>query len=168
MNATLRTAFILATLLAAVLFALTLRATGSNRELIPFTGRWGGGFEIDTVTQGPASDEVKRQNRLEGYLQVYLTGRKYKLHLEGIQQGIDVDGTWTAKGRRITLTPKEVKIDDRGGPEMRDPNKPYLPNEDVTAAYSKPIVLDQAEDGKSFKGLSMTVSRFIGRHAFKR
>jgi hypothetical protein len=168
LNATLRTAFIIATLFAAALFALTLRATGSNRELIPYTGRWAGGFEIDTVTQGPATEEVKRQNRLTGYLQVYLTGRKYKLHLEGIQQGIDIDGTWTAKGRRIILTPKEVKIDDRGGPEMRDPNKPYLPNEDVTAAYSKPIVLDQSEDKQSFQGLSVTVSRFIGKHAFKR
>lgn len=168
MNSTLRNAFILATLLAVTLFAFTIRAIGSNRDLIPFTGKWTGGFEIDTVTQGPDSAEEKKRNRLDGYLQVYLTKRKYKLHLEGIQQGIDVDGTWTVQGRRITLKPEKVTIDDHGGAEERDPNKPYIPNDDVNAAYYKPIVLDQSADKQGFKGLAVTVGRFIGRHSFSR
>lgn len=168
MNATLRNSFILATLVAITLLILTIRATGSNRDLIPFTGRWGGGFTIDSVQSGPDSEAERKRNKLTGYIQIYLTGRKYKLHLEGEQQGIDVDGTWTAKGEKVTLKPTEVKIDDRGGPEQRDPNRPYLPNEDVKAAYERPMVLSQSADKNSFQGLPMSVSRFIGKHRFEK
>lgn len=166
MNATLRTSFIIAIVLTITLVAFTIRATGSNRELIRYTGKWSGGFTVDSVVSGPDSVTVRKRNGLIGYLQIYLTGRKYKLHLEGEQQGIDVDGTWTAKGEKITLTPKEVKIDDRGGPEQRDPNRPYLPNDDVNTAYRKPIVLSQSADKNTFAGLAMSVGRFIGKHSF--
>lgn len=168
MNATLRTAFVIAIVFTVTLIFFTVRATGSNRDLIRYTGRWGGGFTIDSVQSGPDSEAVRKRNKLTGYVQIYLTGRKYTLHLEGEQQGVDVYGTWTAKGEKLTLTPKEVKIDDRGGPEQRDPNRPYLPNEDVRAAYERPIVLSQSADKNSFQGLPMSVSRFIGKHRFEK
>ena len=52
MNATLRTSFIIAIILTVALVAFTIRATGSNRELIRYTGKWSGGFTVDSVVSG--------------------------------------------------------------------------------------------------------------------
>jgi hypothetical protein len=164
----LRTVFIVFGLLAVLMIGLTLRATNSNRDLLSYTGKWKGGFTVDAIEPGPNTETDRRRSRLEGYLQVYLTRRSYKLHLEGEQQGIDVDGTWTVKEGRVTLTPKEVKIDDQGGESKRDPNKKYIPNEAVTAAYNRPLVLVLAPDKRSYQGLPTTVGTLLGKHHFEK
>lgn len=152
--------------LTVLLLVMTLRNVNSNKDLIRYTGRWKGGFTVESVTNGTDTADSRHAHRLEGFLQVYLTNHKYKLHLEGQQEGIDVDGTWTANGDRLTLNPKAVAIDDQGGEEKRDPNKPYIPNEDVLATYNKPIVLVQSADKKGFQGLKVTLGNLLGSHAF--
>ena len=162
----MRIVIIVLVTLATLLFVMTLRATESNKDQIRYTGRWKGGFTVDAVQKGPDTPEARHGQRLEGYLQVYLSGHRYKLHLEGQQQGIDIDGTWTAQGNRLTLTPKAVAIDDQGGEDKRDPNKPYIPNEAVLDAYNRPLVLAQSPDKKSFQGLKVTIGNLLGSHAF--
>ncbi|MGV3614895.1 MAG: hypothetical protein ACO1SV_06130 [Fimbriimonas sp.] len=162
----MRTVFIVLGLLGVLLITLTLRATGSNRDLLRYTGKWEGGFTIESIQKGKDTEEERHRNRIVGFVQIYLTNRKYTLHLEGAQQAIDVDGIWVAKDDRVTLTPKNVKIDDKGGPEQRDPNKPYIPNEAVQAAYNRPMTLVQSPDKQRYEGLAVTVGDFLGKHQF--
>lgn len=151
-------------LILAVLLTVTYRARSANQDLRPFLGKWSGQFTPDSFRSGPDTEEDRRRSRLEGYIQVYATGRKFKMHLEGEQQAIDVTGTWTSKEKRLNLTPLDVQIDDQGGEEKRDPNKKYIPAEAVRAAYSKPLTFQLAEDGKSLKGLPISLGEMIGSH----
>lgn len=164
----MRIVFIALALLGVLLITLTLRATGSNRDLLRYTGKWEGGFTIDSIQRGPDTEEERHRNRIVGFVQIYLTNRKYTLHLEGTQQAIDIDGTWVAKGDRVTLTPKTVKIDDKGGPELRDPNKPYIANEAVQTTYNRPMTLVQSADKRRYDGLAITLGDFLGKHHFEK
>jgi hypothetical protein len=132
---------------------------GSNKDLVPFAGRWIGGFE----------PEENRQNGLDGHLQVYLSGKKFKLHLSGPQQSVELDGTWTKEGdRRIVLRPASIQIDDGGGAEMRDPNKPFIPSDDIRSALTREIPLDLSSDGKALTGLTTSMGELAGKHEFGR
>lgn len=162
----MRNVVIVLATLTCVLIAFTMLATNSNKDLVRYTGRWKGEFAVESITKGEDTEEARTRNRLGGYLQVYLTGHKYKIHLEGLQQGIDIEGTWKAQGDRLTLTPKAITIDDQGGAEKRDPNKPYIANESVMEAYNRPMTLSQSSDKKKFQGLKMTIGDLLGEHRF--
>ena len=162
----MRTVFIVCGLFTVLMIVLTLRVANSNRDLLRYTGKWSGGFTVDSIESGANTESDRHRSRLEGYLQIYLTERRYKLHLEGEQQGIDVSGNWTAKGDRITLTPKSVEIDDHGGAEKRDPNKKYIPNEEVLNTYNRPLVFIQSPDRQRYNGLPISLGVLIGKHAF--
>lgn len=164
----MRKVFIVFGVLLVLLIGFTVRASFSNQDLMPFTGRWKGGFTVDSIQKGSDTADDRHRSRLEGYVQVYLTGRKYVLHLEGEQQGIDVTGTWTAKGDRITLQSKSVTIDDQGGADARNPNKKYIPNEVVNEAYSRQMVLVLSKDKHNLRGLKVSVGDLIGEHAFEK
>ncbi len=162
----MRVIYVVLGLLTILLLGLTVRATNANRDLLTYTGKWKGGFTVDSITTGPDDEANRHRSRLQGYVQIYLSNRRFQLHLEGEQQGIDVDGSWTADGNRVTLKPREVKIDDQGGEAKRDPNKKYIPNEAVMAAYNRPLVLIQTPDKKGYEGLVVTVGPLLGKHRF--
>ena len=88
------------------------------------------------------------------------------MEMEGEQETIKIDGTWTIKGNTLTLDPKSVIIDDMGGADVRDPNKKYIPAEDVRDAYGQPLVLTESKDKKALHGLEMTVGKLVGKHEF--
>lgn len=162
----LRIVFVVLGLLTVGLIGLTLRASSANKQYLRYTGKWKGGFTVSGVSTGPDTENDRHRSRLEGYLQVYLDGRKFKLHLEGEQQGIDVDGTWTAERDTLTLNPKNVAIDDQGGEEKRDPNKMYIANDAVNETYRRPLVLKQK--GKRYDGLIVTLGPLLGSHWFEK
>jgi hypothetical protein len=91
------------------------------------------------------------------------------LEVSGQQEDIVVTGTWKLiKPTRVELTSSDVKINDFGGALKRDPNKPYIPNEDVTGAYGKPMILDLKNKGQSLDGLLMSIGNMTGTHQFQR
>jgi hypothetical protein len=151
-------------LLIAPLFALLI-GCNHNKELMPFLGKWSGSFEVAEITGGGTAKDLKRES-LKGYVQVYATERSYKMEMEGEQETVNISGFWTISGNRITLKPERIGIDDRGGEDKRDPNKKFIPSEDVQAAYGRPLVLSEAADKKSLTGLKITIGKLVGTHRF--
>ena len=142
-----------------------LSGCNHNKELMPFLGKWIGRFEVSDISGGGTPTDMKRE-QLRGYVQVYATERSYKMEMEGEQETIDISGFWTIKGNRITLTPKVVTIDDQGGADKRDPNKKFIPADAASAAYSRPLLLQETPDKKSLNGLKITIGSLIGTHFF--
>jgi hypothetical protein len=140
----------------------------AHSELKPYLGKWNGGFEVFSIP-GTENPRLYKLNSLKGFVVLYAANMKFDLELSGEQQDITVTGTWKIlrKGR-VELSGKKIKIDDYGGDLKRDPNKPYIPNQDVTAAYSKPIILDLSKDGQRFTGLLISVGVLEGTHRFDR
>jgi hypothetical protein len=132
---------------------------------MPFLGKWSGEFQVSEIQGGGTAKDMKRES-IRGYIQVYATSRSYKMEMEGEQETIDISGTWTIKGHRITLLPETIKIDDQGGVDARDPNKKFIPAEEVQKAYGRPILLSESEDKKSLTGLKTTIGKLTGTHRF--
>jgi len=132
---------------------------------MPFLGKWSGEFQVSEIQGGGTAKDMKRES-IRGYIQVYATSRSYKMEMEGEQETIDISGAWTIKGHRITLLPETIKIDDQGGVDARDPNKKFIPAEEVQKAYGRPILLSESEDKKSLTGLKTTIGKLTGTHRF--
>ena len=147
------------------LLAAILSGCNMHGDLLPFLGKWKGKYEVKSIVGG-GSDKDRVREQLQGFVQVYATNRSYKMEMEGEQETIKIDGTWTIKGNKLTLDPKSVIIDDMGGADVRDPNKKYIPAEDVRDAYGQPLVLTESKDKKALHGLEMTVGKLVGKHEF--
>lgn len=130
-------------------------------------GKWSGGFEVERLGDNAPIKEKKR-NDLTGYLQIYGSNSKYELNLEGEQFGVLVTGTWTFKEGRVTLRPSEVKVDDGGGLEERNPNRAWIEPSVLSAAYSRPLPLRLSKDGQHLEGVLIDVGTLVGTHRFKR
>jgi hypothetical protein len=144
----------LVAIFASVMVAL---ARTAHSDLRPYLGKWTGGFY---------ADPTNKRLDLTGYLQIYATHQTFKLHLEGEQQGIDVDGTWVLEKKQLIFKPTKVAIEDDGGELKRNPNLTYYPNADVKAAYSKPFVLNPSKDNKRLEGLLTSIGKREGIYRF--
>jgi len=157
-----------APLCAALLCAAVLGLGGCNshKDLMAFLGKWKGGFDVTSVRGANASSLDIKRDTLRGFIQVYETNRSYKMELNGEQETIEINGTWTIKGNHITLRPTMLDIDDKGGEQQRDPNKKYIAAMLVRAAYGQPLVLVESRDKKSLTGLEMSVGDLVGTHRY--
>lgn len=153
-------------LFLAIALGFTARSSCSNRDLIPFLGKWTGAFVVDVVREGPDTARDRTRSSLRGFIQVYATNRTFKMYLDGEQESLELDGTWTEKGRRLTLHVKEPKVDDLGGADNRDPNRKFVDAEDIRVAYAHPIVLDLTTDRHRLVGLPVTLGPLLGHHEF--
>ena len=133
---------------------------------MPFLGKWSGGFTVEKVGPGAVGDAAR--NSLKGFLQIYKTGSRFELHLEGEQFGLVAGGSWAQKDGRVTLSPKDVKIDDGGGEEVRNPNRAWIAPPELRTAYSRPMALRLSKDGKRLTGLLIEVGPLTGTHSFVR
>jgi hypothetical protein len=134
---------------------------------MPYLGKWSGGFTVDRVRPGVAVSDPTR-NALKGFLQLYATERRYELHLDGEQFGLVARGSWTEENGRLSLAPNEVKIDDGGGEEARNPNKTWIDPKELREAYSRPMGLRLSKDGQRLIGLLIDVGPLTGTHSFVR
>lgn len=149
-------------LIPILLFAAGCNA---NKDILPFLGKWSGKFEVEEIQGGGTAQDRKRE-QLKGYIQVYATGRSYKMEMTGEQETIDISGNWIIKGNRITLTPKSIAIDDKGGEDKRDPNKKFIPAAVAKAAYQRPLILQESPDKKALDGLKLSIGDLIGTHHY--
>lgn len=149
--------WILLAVVAIVMTALVAKNRTAHEDLRPYLGKWTGGF---------FADPADKHKDLPGYLQIYATHQTFKMHLEAEQQEVDIDGTWSLNKKQVVLKPTQVKINDFGGANSRDPNLMYYPNPDVQDTYRKPIVLNPTADGKKLEGLLITMGPTEGEHKF--
>ena len=143
-----------------------------RREMMPYFGKWDGGFYIDEKGSKAPLRPLKRYV-LEGYLMLYATREGFKMHLEGEQVVLDIDGTWgvtkNARGEsRIQLNPKNVKIDDMGGAEFRNPNRAYIPSDAIRETYAKDLIFRPLANDQSLEGLEVSMGDLVGTHRWKR
>lgn len=138
----------------------------SNSPRTYFMGQWVGGFEANS-TKSPFS---LAQHRLKGFLQLYGTKESFLLHLEGPQQTLDLTGTWEHKPKpeRVILSVADIKIDDFGGEDKRDPNRPYLSEDKLRDTFRTPVSLRLSTDRLTLESLELPieVTTFVGK--FKR
>jgi len=134
---------------------------------MPYLGKWSGGFQVEKVRPGTAIADPKRNN-LKGFLQLYATDHRYELHLDGEQFGLIARGTWSEENGRLSLTSNDVKIDDGGGEEARNPNRAWIDPKDLREAYSRPMGLRLSKDGQRLTGLIIDVGPLTGTHSFVR
>lgn len=145
------------TLIAIFMTVMVAINKNAHQDLRPFLGKWTGAFVVDPPN--------KREN-LDGFLQMYATEMMFKMHLEGEQQEIDVDGNWAIEGKQIILKPTHVDIQDYGGQDVRNPNLAYIPNDDVRAAYERTLVFNPSADKKKLDGLLISIGPLRGAHQF--
>lgn len=157
--------FIPLVLLAIALF-FTARASCANKDLVPFFGKWSGAYEVDQVLKGADGPKDRERSKLEGFVQIYGSNRSYKMFLNGEQESLEIGGTWTTKGNRITLRMNDFKLDDQGGEDARNPNAKFIPADELREAYAKPLVLELSADKKRLTGLRTTVGPTVGTHRF--
>lgn len=160
--------FILPAIVLVILLYVTAQSSCSNKELVPYLGKWTGGFIVDSVSPAARSATDLKRNNLRGFIQVYATRHSFKMHLEGEQEIIDLAGNWVLKRQRLTLKVNETKIDDFGGADVRNPNRKFIPSDAIRDTYTRPIVLDLSPDKHRYEGLPMTMGNLIGRHQFTR
>ncbi len=137
-----------------------------NKEKWPYLGKWNGGFRADTLA-GAAPSDLKRWD-MPGYLMIYATKWTFKLHLEAEQAIIDVKGTWKVRNNAMTLNIVEVKIDDKGGEERRNPNLKYLSAETIRKTLGRELSFKISRDGKEIDTALLSYGDLLGIHHFKK
>ena len=159
--------FIVAFLIAAGLVA-TYFNRSANKELLPYLGKWSGGFMVEQI-DGKANPALAKRASLTGYLQLYGSNDRFELRLNGEQQEVVVTGTWQLVSEtQIELKPEKYQIDDFGGAENRDPNLVYVPNDAVRAAYGKALALSLSSDKQTLIAPLSSIGPLTGIHQFKR
>lgn len=147
--------------------AATLFLAGgcADETRVPFARFWQGEFQ---GASGDPKTPMRKEWVYKGWLQVYITGNKYKMHMESIGQILDISGTWTHKADRMLLTATNIDFDDRGGEMMLKPGvKPIAPDL-VRDAYSRPLVLVLQPDKQTLVGLEMSIGPIVGKHLFRK
>lgn len=154
-------------ILTAPLLAWALAGCNPNSQLMPYYGKWDGGYMVEEL-DSPATEKDLQRESLSGYIMLYATGNKFKLYQQGEQQTIEVEGTWKLEGKQVRTQTTKIKIDDMGGEEFRDPNKKYIPSDDVRAAFGKPMVLTLNSAKTELKTPAVGIGNRIGSFTFKR
>ena len=146
-----------------VLLFVAISCTDSS--LIPVAGFWNGGFD------GSPSDPnvvMKPEWKYRGFLQLYVTDMKFKMHLESEVQIVDVTGTWEKKKNKIYVIPKDVQFDDKGGRLLQKPGVTPLDPDVVKKACSQELVFAYTDNPQELKGLEITFGPMLGRFDFSK
>ena len=150
--------------LAALLALLLIGVTGcSDTSIAPMAGFWQGQFD---GTPTDSKVQMRPEWIYKGYLQLYATGMKFKMHMESQVQIVDVNGTWSHKKNQIYLSPDEVKFDDFGGKLLQRPGVKPLDPEEVRNALKQPLVFSYSNNPQRLQGLRITFGPMLGRFAF--
>jgi len=151
-------------ILYAALIFIALWVTGcSDTAIAPLAGFWQGQFN------GSPSDpkvQMRPEWVYKGYLQLYATGMKFKMHLESQVQIVDITGTWSHKKNKIYLSPGDVQFDDFGGKLLQRPGVKPLDPEQVRDALRQPLVFSYTPSPQKLDGLEITFGPMLGRFDF--
>jgi len=148
-------------LLAICAIALAIGCTDSS--LAPLAGFWDGSFQGAPTD---AKQAMRPEWTYKGYLQLYLTGMKFKMHLESDAQVIDINGTWSHKKDKIYVVPKDVVFDDRGGQLLQRPGLKPIDPAVVQKACSQTLIFAYTDNPQQLKGLEITFGPMLGRFVF--
>jgi hypothetical protein len=116
-----------------------------SKQDVPYVGRWDGQFMVSRLL-GKTQVMSAKRNNWRGFVLLYRTrddgGTRCQMHLENEQETVEVKGHWELVKRQVEITFNDIKIDDAGGLDMRDPNKSYLDSGEIRKALSVPLILN--------------------------
>ncbi len=139
------------------LVLLTLVGCGPKPEMALY-GNWEGGF----------SETGKSEPQVKGYLQLYATGHRFKLHLGNADQSYDVAGMWRLNERQVLLAIKDINFAGLTKQEAEERRKPYMDPAEIRTDYGHQLILNLSSDKKSLAGLPMKIAGNEGAHAFEK
>jgi hypothetical protein len=150
----------------ALLLILLVVVNGCTDAAIgPMAGHWQGEFN-----GSPTDPKVtmRPEWKFKGYLQLYATGMKFKMHLESQAQIVDATGTWGHKNNKIYLATDKVEFDDSktGGQLLQKPGLTPIDPTDVRDAISRPLVFSFSDNPQKLEGLKITIGPLLGRFDF--
>ena len=137
----------------------------ANSAQRPYIGRWTGEFDVKQVT-GKLPISEPRRNKMKGFVQLYLTDSRIAFHMEGEQEAVDAKGHWEIRRHQIRLTFSDVKVDDAGGLDGRDPNKAYIPPTAIARALTSPLALNISPDNKGLSSGFVLIGPLLGSYSF--
>jgi hypothetical protein len=150
----------------ALLLLLIVVVCGcSDPSITPLAGMWQGKFEGAPVDVQVA---MRKEWIYKGYLQLYATGMKFKLHIESSVQIVDAEGKWSHKKNKIYLDVAEVKFDDSktGGQLLQKPGLTPIDPTKVRDALTQPLVFTYTDGPQKLEGLKITFGPMLGRFVF--
>jgi hypothetical protein len=155
----------------ATFAALTLAGCRTTAD-IPYLGRWEGDFTVKRV-MGRTQIPNPSRNGWKGYIILYRTqdgalGNRCQAHLENEQEAVDLKGHWLVRARQISATFDNIKVDDAGGLDSRDPNKAYLEPNEINRAFSIPLVLTSEQKGKVLESPLRELGPLEGKFRFEK
>jgi hypothetical protein len=129
----------------ALLFVVACAVGCRSRDDVPYLGRWEGEFKAKRVL-GKTQIPDPARNGWKGFIILYRTedgglGSRCTSHLENEQEAVDLKGHWIIHRNQIQATFDNIKVDDAGGLDGRDPNKAYLDPEEINKAFGVPLIL---------------------------
>ena len=139
------------------LVALAVCALGcGNRTEMPLYGNWEGRFEPDRATDLD----------MKGYLQLYATNHKFKMHVGGRNQTFDPTGVWRLQGRQIVLDIQDMQISGLTAQEAEERKALYIDPKVVRGAFGKSLVLNLSADQTQLRGITLTIGSTQGHFSF--
>jgi hypothetical protein len=106
---------------------------------------------------------------MKGYLRFKGGREEFEMHLEAVQQEIDLKGNWKlVNPNQMEMKVTDIKINDFGGAHKRNPDKPYIPNDVVQNAYAKGLVFNLSADKQKVTSLPVNFGSFSGVHEFEK
>lgn len=145
-------------LLPAVISLLVLSGCAPKAEMALY-GNWPGSF-AETVSE--------RGFELKGYLQLYATGHRFKMHLGNQTQTYDATGSWQDTGRQVLLNIKDIAFQGMTKDEAETRKVMFLDPDRVRDAYGRMLILNLSRDRKTLQGLPMKMAGFNGAHRFEK
>lgn len=136
-----------------VIAVLALGVVGCGNPRSALLGNWEARLVTDAGEPMP----------LKGSLHLYATKDRFTLHFDGPQQGMDASGMWSTEKDQIHLEVRDLRFDDRGGSERRDPNRPFVPFDDLRRAFQGKLSVSVSSDRKSFTGPLLQIGSQLGR-----
>ena len=138
-----------------------------NRVEMPYYGKYEGGYVVDS-TQNRLIPVAKRWN-LSGYVQLLANRHKFKMHLEGEQQFMDISGTWKLDGKMVRLDLLDYKFEDYGGAANRNPNRTFTSADAIRTSFGKLVTLGiQPAERVVLKGPLLVIGESAGHLEFRK
>jgi hypothetical protein len=138
-----------------VALGLLVAGCGQNPEAV-LLGHWTGGFDLKSGAPTEYS----------GYVHLYATGHSFKLELKSRDQTLSDSGTWSLRGRTVTLENQDVESDQPDQDVVFAKKLQVIDLDLVRSQLGREIILHGSADWQTLEGLSLTLGKKEGHFVF--
>lgn len=146
--------------LILILILLAVAGCEQRPEMSKVAGQWPGEF----TAEGDAAGTY----RLKGYLQLYLTGEKFKMEMSSRDQGFTVTGKWTIKGGSVRIVGDGFTFDNPTEEDQKVFRMKLISPDQIRTTFSHGLVFKASEDRKTLTGLKTSFGSILGSFNFDR